>query len=45
MTAGSTVDAYKRATGKAIGCAVVMTVLGFLAIFLPFATHNSRKER
>jgi len=38
MTARSTTEVFKEVTGMSIGWAVVMIVLGFLAVFLPFAT-------
>ena len=38
MTGQSTTDIFKVATRLAFGWAVVMIVLGFLAVFLPFAT-------
>jgi uncharacterized membrane protein HdeD (DUF308 family) len=38
MTEQSTTDILKEATGMSIGWAVIMTVLGFTAVFLPFAT-------
>ena len=38
MTAQSITDTLKQATGMSIGMAVLMIVLGFLAILLPFAT-------
>lgn len=38
MTARSTTDVFKGITGMSIGWAIVMIVLGFLALFLPLAT-------
>lgn len=38
MTEQSITDVFKEATGMSIGLAVVMILLGFLAVFLPFAT-------
>jgi uncharacterized membrane protein HdeD (DUF308 family) len=38
MAGQSTTDLFKEATGISIGLALVMIVLGFLAVFLPFAT-------
>jgi uncharacterized membrane protein HdeD (DUF308 family) len=38
MTERSITDVFKEATGMSIGLAVVMILLGFLAVFLPFAT-------
>jgi uncharacterized membrane protein HdeD (DUF308 family) len=38
MSAQSITGTLKEATGMSIGMAVVMIVLGFLAVFLPFAT-------
>ncbi len=38
MTGQSTTDVFKEATGMSIGLALVMIVLGVLAVFLPFAT-------
>ena len=38
MTSQNTTDALKEVTGMSIGWAVLMIVLGFLAVFLPFAT-------
>src|SRR5438477_2533715 len=38
MTTRSITDTIKEATGMSIGMAVLMIVLGFLAVFLPFAT-------
>ena len=38
MTERSVTDVFKEATGMSIGLAVVMILLGFLAVFLPFAT-------
>ena len=38
MTPQSTTDVFKQATGMSIGWSVVMIVLGFLALLLPFAT-------
>src|SRR4029077_19192540 len=38
MTTQSFTDTIKEATGMSIGMAVVMIVLGFLAVVLPFAT-------
>ncbi len=38
MTGHSTANAFKEAAGRSIGLAVVMIVLGLLAVGLPFAT-------
>lgn len=38
MTEQNITDVFKEATGMSIGLAVVMILLGFLAVFLPFAT-------
>jgi uncharacterized membrane protein HdeD (DUF308 family) len=38
MGGQNTTDVLKQATGMSIGMALVMIVLGFLAVFLPFAT-------
>jgi uncharacterized membrane protein HdeD (DUF308 family) len=38
MTGQSTKDVFMDATGMSIGFSLVMIVLGFLAVFLPFAT-------
>ncbi len=38
MTGQSTVDVFKEASGVSIGLAVVMIVLGLLAVALPFAS-------
>jgi uncharacterized membrane protein HdeD (DUF308 family) len=38
MTGQRITDVFKEATGMSIGLAVVMILLGFLAVFLPFAT-------
>lgn len=37
MTGQSTTDVFKQATGMSIGFSLVMILLGFLAVFLPFA--------
>jgi uncharacterized membrane protein HdeD (DUF308 family) len=37
MTAETVTDAFKKAAGMSIGCAVVLIVLGFLAVALPHA--------
>ena len=38
MNGQSTTDVFKQATGMSIGWAIVMIVLGFLAVLMPFAT-------
>ena len=38
MTEQSITDVFKEATGMSIGWAIVMIVLGFLAVFLPLTT-------
>ena len=38
MTVQSTTDILKQATGMSVGWSIVMIVLGFLALLLPFAT-------
>ena len=38
MSEQSMTDVFKEATGMSIGWAVVMIVLGFLAVFLPYQT-------
>ncbi len=38
MTGQSTVDVFKEAAGMSIGLAVVMVILGLLAVALPFAS-------
>ena len=38
MSTQSITGTLKEATGMSIGMAVIMIVLGFLAVFLPFAT-------
>jgi uncharacterized membrane protein HdeD (DUF308 family) len=38
MTAQSTTDVFKEATGMSIGWAIVMIVLGVVAVLMPFTT-------
>jgi hypothetical protein len=37
MSGQSITEVFKEATGASIGWAVVMIVLGFVAVFMPFA--------